>query len=476
MTTVTIQIGQLSNFVGQHMWNAHVANVRARHVDGSEALDDAEKAIPRCLVVDFGHSLGQLSLDSGVVASATHNRKVFDEGRRAAQAAWPGAVHVFGDNNNNNNNNDGDDDVDVDPPVFEYTHRLTGATIAADEALDTPFWSDYSLVRYRRNSLHQLHEHQLANVNEFGGFATGERVWARDAEADELDNRLRVLFESCDRVAAVTMLCDVDDSFGGVAAQMLFRLSDEVPKAWQTAFAFLNKDSAAQAATPAIAGVRALSINALQQHASLFSIVSPLAAQCRFAPQPRNNLYRAAAVLATPLQAFLDGPRRLSRQHDAASVAKMLSHTRNLFALRASIPFAETELFLTPPPRASSWTYGAHASVYAVSFAGRALAADVDARPATMHERFDASFSLPRSHPAHRGARIPSTSVRVEAGAPTYLGRTLAAMLDDAGRGNRSARRLCGHANGVEEDDVLAALADIENAFDVPRDEHDELE
>lgn len=460
MSAVQIQIGQLSNFVGQHMWNAHAANVRLGHVQPTVALD--VDGTPRCVVVDLGHSLGQLSVDSGAVVSAGHNRKLLQDTRKQAADAWSGAVQLVGDGGD-----DGDDESDIDPPVFEYAHRAANWATDADELLDTPFWSDFALVRYQSRSLHQLHEHQLANLHEFGGFATGERVWSRDAEADELDNRLRVLFESCDRVDAITMLCDIDDSFGGVAAQMVARVRDEVPKSWLIAFALLNKDGAHTTVTPTVAGVRALSLNALQQHVSLFTLVSPLAAQSAFAPR-RSNMYRTSAVLATPIQAFLDGPRRVGALHDLASVGKLLSHSRNAFALRASLPFVERELQLTPTRAADAvWSYAPNSPVYAASFASHALPVDVAARPATLHERFEAAWVLPRSHPSHKCARIAATCARVEAGAPEYLGGTLAALLDDAGRRNRQQRRLASLVNGVDDDDLAGAIADIENAFDV---------
>jgi hypothetical protein len=443
---VTIQVGHSSNFIAQHLWNIRAANSKS-------------SSLPRTVVVDLAHSFGRLSLESGTVSTAAHLHN--DASKRQSTKAeannndigWAGATQLI-----DRVANDVFSDTD-DPPVLEFARRRGAAVLPADETIDTPFWSDFALQPYRIGSLHALHEHQMANLHEFGGFATGERVWARHAEADELDDRLRVLLESCDRVDAVTAFADVDDSFGGVAAIYLARLRDEVPKVTLTAFALQNRASDRAPVAPVIAGVRLLSLNAVQQHASLFTLVSPLAAQCAFAPSSANN-FRTAALLALPIEAFLS--------EDATKVASMLTRgsSRNLFAMRSYAPLAGAEQTLTPL-YGRAWTYGSYSPVYSVSFAEAALPAEIVARAATLQTRFDKPLALPRSFPAHGGARIASTSIRVEAGAPQFLDGTLAALLADAGRADRTRRRLCAHANGVEEDDIASAIADIENWFDL---------
>jgi hypothetical protein len=435
---VTLQIGHASNFIAQHMWNTRAA-----------------ASAPRTVVVDLAHSFGRLSLDSGTVSTAAHlqqgaAKRVPDS---AVGTAWAGATQLI-DRVASDVFSESDD-----PPVLEFARRRAPVVHAADERLDTPFWSDFALTPYRVGSLHALHEHQMANLHEFGGFATGERVWARHAEADELDDRLRVLLESCDRVDAATTLIDVDDSFGGVAAIYLARLRDELPKVTLTAVALQNRDSDRASLSPVIAGVRLLSLNAVQQHASLFTLVSPLAVQCAFAPTSTNN-FRTASLLALPIEAFLRG--------DITSVASVLTRgsARNLFALRSFAPLAGAEQTLTPA-YGRAWTYGSHSPVYSVSFAKAALPADIVARPATLQTRVDAPLALPRSFPAHGGARIASTCLNVEAGAPQFLDDTLGALLGAAGRSDRTRRRHCALANGVEEDDIASSIADIENWFDL---------
>lgn len=437
---VTLQIGHSSNFIAQHIWNTHIANLSLTH--GAHAVSVDEHQRPLSVVVDASHSFGRLSFDTGIVTSAAQlqSQQHSQQQQQSQQQS--------------------------DPPLLEFARRR-GPVVHAnvDDRLDTLFWSDYALHRFRVGSLHALHQHQLASLSsDFAAFAAGERVWSRHAEADELDDRLRRLLELCDRVDAVTALVDVDDAFGGLAAHYLARLRDELPSS-VTVFAFALLNTAASSAqTPAtpcvVAGARLLSLNAIQQHVSLFTVVSPLAVQCAFAPTAAN-VYRTAALLALPIEAFLSGTRR----YDAVSVASLLARgrSRHCVALRWRAPRlaldADRPLL---PSYGQSWAYAPQSPVYSVSFGDNADVA------ATAHERFDAPLTLPRSFPAHVNARIASTCVHVEAGAPTLLDTMLGGVLDDAGRAAEQWRvRDVASASGVETDDVVGAIADIENTFDV---------
>jgi hypothetical protein len=446
---VTLQIGHSSNFIAQHMWNTHIANLSTTTTTGtsSTALDDQHR--PLSVVVDVAHSFGRLSFDTGTVTNETHVHST-------ALAQQPSV-----------------------PPVLEFTRRH-GPVVHTnvDNRLDTLFWSDFALHRYRVGSLHALHQHQLATLSssEFAAFATGERVWSRHAEADELDDRLRRLLELCDRVDAVTALVDVDDAFGGVAAHYLARLRDELPSSVPVfAVALLNRAPPLRRPPPApcvVAGARLLSLNAIQQHVSLFTVVSPLTVQCAFAPSA-TNVYRTAALLALPIEAFLSGTRRnAAHSYDASSIAGLLARgrSRHCVALRSHaplVPFGAAEqpqqlLQSLTPSYGQSWTYAPQSPVYSVTFAGAAAVEST-----TVLERFATPLALPRSFPAHASARVASTCVHVEAGAPTLLDTTLGVVLDDAGRAERVRLRDVASDSGVETDEVVAAIADIENTFDL---------
>jgi hypothetical protein len=344
--------------------------------------------------------------------------------------------------------------------VLEFARRRGAAVLPADETIDTPFWSDFASARHIESA-------RCTRCTSIRWRICTSLAVSPPASASGRDTPRRTsstigcAFSSSRAIVSTPQLrfADVDDSFGGVAAIYLARLRDEVPKVTLTAFALQNRASDRAPVAPVIAGVRLLSLNAVQQHASLFTLVSPLAAQCAFAPSSANN-FRTAALLALPIEAFLS--------EDATKVASMLTRgsSRNLFAMRSYAPLAGAEQTLTPL-YGRAWTYGSYSPVYSVSFAEAALPAEIVARAATLQTRFDKPLALPRSFPAHGGARIASTSIRVEAGAPQFLDGTLAALLADAGRADRTRRRLCAHANGVEEDDIASAIADIENWFDL---------
>jgi hypothetical protein len=457
---VTLQIGHSSNFIAQHMWNTHIANLSTTTTStSSAALDDHQR--PLSVVVDVSHSFGRLSFDTGIVTNETqlHSKSSLVQQQQQQQQQQS------------------------DPPVLEFTRRR-GPIVHTnvDNRLDTLFWSDFALHHYRVGSLHALHQHQLANLSsDFAAFGTGERVWSRHAEADELDDRLRRLLELCDRVDAVTALVDVDDAFGGVAAHYLARLRDELPSSVPV-FAFALLNSAPPLSPPetpsVVAGARLLSLNAIQQHVSLFTVVSPLTVQCAFAPQRRQRLPHRRVARAADRGVSQRHERNAAHSYDASSVANLLAHgrSRHCVALRSHAPLVpfgaadqpqqqqqqQQQQSLTPS-YGQSWTYAPQSPVYSVTFGGAAAAVD----STTVLERFAAPLALPRSFPAHASARVASTCIRVEAGAPTLLDTTLGAVLDDAGRAERWRVRDVASASGVETDEVVAAIADIENTFDL---------
>ena len=138
-------------------------------------------------------------------------------------------------------------------------------------------------------------------------------MFAQPREADELDERVRRLLERCDALAGVLLFAELDSAFGGVAAELVARVRDDVPKAPLLACAVQavgrDVDDAAAAGElgarkNVVHGSRALTLAALQQHASLLLPLTIGTAGSR---------YRAAAPPALAVDTLLSATRLTGR-------------------------------------------------------------------------------------------------------------------------------------------------------------------
>ncbi|KAH0490250.1 hypothetical protein TgHK011_001727 [Trichoderma gracile] len=220
---VTLQLGNLSNYVATHFWNAQESyftyaedetslvdhNIHWRPGIGE---DGSETFLPRAVVYDLKGGFGPLKKVNPMYDVAP--------GQDAALASlWPGkpAVHR-------------------QAPLSQNTYQQAldaGLKPGALQPSDVRYWSDYSRVYYHPKSLVQLYDFELgSSIMPFERFETGAELFESLDKEDELvDRDWRPFVEECDQMQGVQVYASLDDAWGGFASAYVERLRDEHPKA-----------------------------------------------------------------------------------------------------------------------------------------------------------------------------------------------------------------------------------------------------
>ena len=145
MEQLCLQVGNDANFVATHFWNSQEAQQR----DVSERrvlFEEGDLARPRALLVDYAHSVGQLSLERGVLVRQQQNEGGANTASTASSASgvdgvlWNEGVSTLAD--------DGASDSALTRAVFD------GAP--ASPTLDSLYWSDYLVGHVNSAGVHQV--------------------------------------------------------------------------------------------------------------------------------------------------------------------------------------------------------------------------------------------------------------------------------------------------------------------------------
>ncbi|KAL6876025.1 tubulin nucleotide-binding domain-like protein [Trichoderma longibrachiatum] len=220
---VTLQLGNLSNYVATHFWNAQESyftyaedetslvdhNIHWRPGLGE---DGSETFLPRAVVYDLKGGFGPLKKVNPMYDAA--------QGQDASLASlWPGKPAV-----------------QRQPPLSQSTYQQAlDAGLKPSRALqpsDVRYWSDYSRVYYHPKSLVQLYDFELgSSIMPFERFETGAELFeSLDKEDEIVDRDWRPFVEECDQMQGVQVFASLDDAWGGFAASYVERLRDEHPK------------------------------------------------------------------------------------------------------------------------------------------------------------------------------------------------------------------------------------------------------
>jgi hypothetical protein len=220
---ITLQLGQLSNYVATHFWNAqesyftYADDERPRapvdhdvHWRQGLGADGSETFLPRTVVYDLKGGFGSLRKTNAL----------YDDGAEPQPGAvWsgPSAVHR-------------------QEPLAPSAYQQSLDAGAAPAALTAPavrYWSDFARVYYHPRSLVQLHDYELHSaIMPFERHAAGADLFrALDREHDLADRDWRPFAEECDSMQGAQVFAGLDDAWGGFAAEYLELLRDEYPKA-----------------------------------------------------------------------------------------------------------------------------------------------------------------------------------------------------------------------------------------------------
>lgn len=231
---ITLQLGQQSNYLATHFWNAQESYFT--YADNDEALinhdvhwrpgigaDGAETFTPRTVVYDLKGGFGSL-------------KKI-------------NALYEIADDDNNNNNGPqqqqagssssslwgGRTVVQKADPIAPSAYQQSLDAGLAPPALTTEtvrYWSDFNRVFYHPRSIVQLNEYELnSSLAPFERWEAGEELFASlDKEHDIVDRDLRPFVEEADQMQGIQVMATLDDAWGGFASRYVERLRDEYGK------------------------------------------------------------------------------------------------------------------------------------------------------------------------------------------------------------------------------------------------------
>ncbi|KFA65378.1 hypothetical protein S40285_00415 [Stachybotrys chlorohalonatus IBT 40285] len=217
---ITLQLGNLSNYVATHFWNAQESyftysdkdrtfvdhNIHWRAGLGS---DGSETFLPRTVVYDLKGGFGTLRKINALYE---------DEGKVAADAIWsgPSAIHKH---------------EPLAPSAYQQSLELGSAPAPLTKST-VRYWSDFSRAYLHPKSLVQLYDFELnSTVMPFERFGMGTELFQTlDKEHDIVDRDWRPFVEECDQMQGMQVFTTTDDAWGGFASSYIEALRDEYPK------------------------------------------------------------------------------------------------------------------------------------------------------------------------------------------------------------------------------------------------------
>ncbi|KIW66471.1 hypothetical protein PV04_05804 [Phialophora macrospora] len=217
---VTLQLGQRSNYLATHFWNAQESyftySEREQsmvdhdiHFRAGLGADGSETFTPRTVIYDLKGGFGTLRKFNALyeVLDDQPTDGIWD-GTPARQQQQPIEVSEYQRN------------LDLGLPT-----RQLGAA-------DVRYWSDFNRVFYHPRSIVQLNEYELnSQLMPFESWSAGEDLFqSLDKEFDLLDRDVRSFTEECDQMQGFQLFSGADDAWGGFAARYLDTLRDEYGK------------------------------------------------------------------------------------------------------------------------------------------------------------------------------------------------------------------------------------------------------
>ncbi|KAI0476684.1 tubulin domain-containing protein [Xylaria cf. heliscus] len=217
---ITLQLGQQSNYVATHFWNAQESYFTYGtdeespvdhdvHFRPGLGADGTETFMPRTVIYDLKGGFGTLK----------RLNDLYDITENAASSSlWPGQPVVHRQQPIEASAYQQSLDTGQTPP------ELTTSTVR--------YWSDFNRVFYHPKSIVQLNEYELnSTLMPFEKWHMGDELFANlDKEHDLLDRDLRPFVEEADHMQGIQIMSGIDDAWGGFAAKYVERIRDEYGK------------------------------------------------------------------------------------------------------------------------------------------------------------------------------------------------------------------------------------------------------
>ncbi|XDG01148.1 hypothetical protein ABKA04_000763 [Annulohypoxylon sp. FPYF3050] len=213
---ITLQLGQQSNYLANHFWNAQESyftygadeespvdhDVHFRPGVGS---DGTETFMPRTVIYDLKGGFGTLrKINSLYEIDGDPSSSSLWSGQTVIQRQQPIEASAY------------QESLDTG----QATAELTTSTVR--------YWSDFNRVFYHPKSIIQLSEYELnSTVMPFEKWHMGEELFGSlDKEHDLLDRDLRPFVEEADQMQGVQIMTGIDDAWGGVYSSNLGNITD----------------------------------------------------------------------------------------------------------------------------------------------------------------------------------------------------------------------------------------------------------
>ncbi|EFR04029.1 DML1 [Nannizzia gypsea CBS 118893] len=216
---ITLQLGQRSNYVATHFWNAQESYFTYSeseqspvnhdiHFRGGIGADGTETFTPRTLIYDLKGGFGTLRKYNALY-QLEQDEPGLDSGLWDTNGVLQQQPKI---------------------PQSEYQRCLDmGLPVPQLAAETVRYWSDFNRVFYSPRSIQQINEYDLGSqLMPFETWSTGQTLFSDlDREHDLLDRDFRPFAEECDQLKGIQIFSGVDDAWGGFAASYVDRLKDE---------------------------------------------------------------------------------------------------------------------------------------------------------------------------------------------------------------------------------------------------------
>ncbi|KAJ9609771.1 mtDNA inheritance, partitioning of the mitochondrial organelle [Cladophialophora chaetospira] len=335
---VTLQLGQRSNYLATHFWNAqesyftysdHEQPVVDHDIHFRPGLgaDGSETYTPRTIIYDLKGGFGTLR---------KFNALYDIQHEPSAQEIWAGTPAR-----------------QAAPPIepSEYQRNLElGLPTTQLQARDVRYWSDFNRVFYHPRSIVQLNEYELnSQLMPFEDWSAGEELFqSLDKEFDLLDRDVRPFVEECDQMQGFQLFSGADDAWGGFASKYLDHLRDEYGKNSVWVWGIEDQSRTTRQKQLLRTSNAARTLRSLGQQASAYiRLASPPASLPSYVKLDSTSEWLQLALLCTGVES-ITLPTRFSAGVGKRGSLSLLedtlntTDTQNLFELHASVTSAAT--------------------------------------------------------------------------------------------------------------------------------------
>ncbi|KAI7862279.1 tubulin domain-containing protein [Spinellus fusiger] len=224
---ITLQLGQLANFVGTHYWNTQEAYFYGDTSDvidhdvlyrAGKTLTGVETFTPRVLIYDLKDEFGSLQKYNALFQTQDSNDVLWNEG-----------INTIVTNTYQKSPYQQElDRMEADP-------SYTAVDVKAIEQLDTTVknWSDFNGIYYHPRSMNPIVTHQSeSTLTPFDTYNGGRQAYIdNEKETAIFEDNFRFFLEECDQLQGFQLFTGVDNAMGGFAQGLLDDIRDECPKA-----------------------------------------------------------------------------------------------------------------------------------------------------------------------------------------------------------------------------------------------------